>query len=333
METSARRLAFAILMILLVILAGVIGYQQIEGWNFLDALYMTVITLATVGYGETHALTAAGKIFTIFLIMVGVGSLTYGLTAATAFVIEGTLTDIIGRKKMETEIKKLKEHIILCGIGETGRYVAEEFLQARVPFVIVELDRERIKQLERSAPFLCIEGDATDDEILKQARIHEAKGLVTVLSQDPDNLFVTMTARSMNPRLRIVARVADPKSRPKLIKAGADSVVCPDSIGGLRLASEMIRPAVVSFLDKMLRAAGEALRVEEAKIPGGSHLIGRSLHDGRIYEQTGLIVIAIARGESYELNPAPNTTLREGDGLIVCGSLGQIERLRTLVQQ
>jgi len=332
METSSRRLLLAILVILLALLVGVIGYQLIEGWNFFDSLFMTVTTLATVGYGEIHPLSPAGRVFTIFLILVGVGALTYGLTAGTAFVVEGSLTGIIGRKKMENEIKKLKDHIILCGIGETGRHVVEEFLKVRIPFVIVERDRDRIKQVEKFGSMLYIEGDATDDETLLQARIHEARGLVTALPQDPDNLFVTLTARGLNPRLRIVAKLVTLESRPKLAKAGADSIVCPDSIGGLRMASEMIRPTVVSFLDKMLRARGDAVRVEAAKIPAGSTLIGRPLGDSRIYDKTGLVVIAVARDENYELNPGPNTQLREGDGLIVCGSVGQLERLKGLVQ-
>lgn len=331
METSGRRLIFALLIILLANLVGVIGYQVIEGWNLTDSLFMTVITLATVGYGETHPLSPAGRIFTISLILLGVGGLTYGITAATAFVVEGSLTGIIGRKKMETDIKKLKDHIILCGLGETGRYVAEELLKVRVPFVIIDRVRDRIKQFEKIGSILYIEGDATADETLLQAGIHEAKGLVTALPQDPDNLFVTLTARGLNPKLRIVAKLVEPQSRPKLVKAGADSIVCPDSIGGLRMASEMIRPTVVSFLDRMLRASGDAARVEEAKIPAGSKFINLTLSESRIYDKTGLVVIAVARDGNFELNPAPNTQLREGDGLIVCGSVEQLQRLRGLV--
>src|SRR3989304_975804 len=206
--------------------------RLVEGWNFFDSLFMTVTTLATVGYGEIHPLSPAGRVFTIFLILVGVGALTYGLTAGTAFVVEGSLTGIIGRKKMETEIKRLKDHIILCGIGETGRHVVEEFLKVRIPFVIIERDRDRIKQVEKIGSVLYIEGDATDDETLSQARIHEARGLVTALPQDPDNLFVTLTARGLNPRLRIVAKLVAPESRPKLAQAGAGRIVCPHSFRG-----------------------------------------------------------------------------------------------------
>lgn len=331
MAASSRRLITAILFLVLALITGVVGYQVVEGWNFSDSIYMTVITLATVGYGETNLLTPAGRIFTMFLIMVGVGSLTYGLTAATAFVVEGTLTDIIGRRRMEAEIQKLNDHIILCGMGETGRHIAEEFLKIRVPFIGIDKDGDRIKQMEKIGRFLYIEGDATNDETLLRARIKKARGLVTAMPQDRDNVFVILTARGLNPNLRIVSRVVEQESRVKLLKAGADETVSTNFIGGLRMASVMIRPTVVSFLDKMLRAGGDDVRVAEAKIPPGSGIVGRSLREASIYEKTGLIVIGIARIDSYELNPGPDTKLQEGDGLIVCSSVEQLRKLNDLV--
>jgi voltage-gated potassium channel len=331
MDASSRRLISAILLLIFVLAVGVAGYQLVEGWNFFDSLYMTVITLATVGYGETNPLTPAGRLFTVFLIMMGVGTLAYGLTAVTAFVVEGTLTDIIGRRRMEAEISKLKDHVILCGIGETGRHVAEEFLKILVPFVVIEKDGERIKDMGRIGRFLSIEGDATHDEVLLRARIREARGLVSALSQDRDNVFVILTARGLNPNLRIVSKVVETESRIKLEKAGADAIVSTNFIGGLRMASEMVRPTVVSFLDKMLRASGDAVRVAEAKIPAGSKLAGCKLEEAGIYENTGLIVIGIARGETFELNPGPDISLHDGDGLIVCCSLEQLQRLKEMV--
>lgn len=331
MGTSTRRLAIAGLLLLLALIVGTIGYHVVEGWSLLDACYMTVITLATVGYGETHPLSPEGRVFTIVLIIFGVGVVAYGVTASTAFVVEGTLTDVIRRRRMEQAIKQLSGHIILCGLGETGRHVAEECLKAEVPFVAIEKDGERIRQMQKIGSFLSLEGDAVDEEVLLRARIREARGLVSALPQDRDNVFVVLTARAMNPNLRIVARVVEVESQAKLIKAGADATVSVNAIGGLRMASELIRPTVVSFLDQMLRASGETVRVESVKIPAASKLAGVRLGEAKSYERTGLLVIAIARGSSYELNPSPQTQLQEGDELIACGSREQFQRLTDLV--
>ncbi|MBI3088338.1 MAG: potassium channel protein [Candidatus Omnitrophica bacterium] len=332
MDASSRRLRSALLLLLATFLIGVIGYQRIEGWNTFDALYMTVITLATVGYGETHPLSPAGRTFTVFLIMLGVGVLTYGVTAATAFVVEGTMTNLIGRRKMEADISKLRGHIILCGAGETGRHIAAELLKARVPFVVIDKDGERLKALDAAAHVLFIEGDATQDEVLARARIQDARGLISILPQDRDNVFVVLTARALNPRLRIISKVVELESRAKLAKAGADATVSSNFIGAMRMASEMIRPAVVSFLDTMLRADGGNVRVEEVRLPTGSALAGRTLQDARIYEQTGLLVIATSDGRTYEVNPNPALRLQEGSGLIVCCAPEQLARLRDLVK-
>lgn len=331
MPTSMRRVTTAVLLLLAALLAGVIGYQVIEGWSGFDALYMTIITLATVGYGETHPLSPAGRAFTIGLILLGVGAVTYAVTAITTFVVEGTFTEIIGRKRMDADIAKLTNHMILCGLGETGRHVAEEFLKTRIPFVAIEQDGNRIKHLQAIGSVLAIEGNATEDDVLVQARIQQARGLVTALPHDQDNVFVILTARELNPKLRIVSRAVGPGSSAKLIKAGADAIVSTTSIGGLRMASEMVRPGAVSFLDRMLRAGGEAVRIEGVTVSEGSALAGRTLGEARIREQTGLLVIATARGESYEFNPGSARRLQPGDELIVCCSSAQRQALSQLV--
>ena len=332
MGASTRRLAVAGGLLLLVLTVGTLGYHTLEGWSLFDALYMTVITLATVGYGETHPLSQLGRVFTIMLIALGVGAVAYGLTAATAFVVEGTLTDTIRRRRMEQAISQLNDHIVLCGLGETGRHVAEECLKSGVPFVVIEKDGERIRRLQKIGQFLSMEGDATDEGVLGRARIGQARGLVSALAQDRDNVFVVLTARALNPRLRIIARVVEVESQAKLIQAGADATVSVNAIGGLRMASELLRPTVVSFLDQMLRAGGDTVRVESVTIPARSSLIGTRLGQSRMYDRTGLVVIAISRGGSYELNPSPQTELSAGDGLIVCCSREQLRRLSELVE-
>ena len=331
MKNPSSRILWAAVFLAVVLLAGVAGYRWIEGWGFFDSLYMTVITLATVGYGETHPLSPSGRLFTIFLILLGVGALTYAVTAVTTFVVEGALTDVLGRRRMEAEIARLKEHLILCGGGETGRHVAEEFHKVGAPFVVIDRDAGRLEHLKRTGHTLFIEGDASSEEVLAKAGIGQARGLVAALPQDKDNIFVILTAREMNPRLRIVSRVVEQESRPKLLKAGADAAVSASFIGGLRMASEMVRPAVVSFLDQMLRSGKDAVRVHEVKMGSSCRLVGRTLAEAAIYDKTGLLVVAVARNGGYEINPSPQTRLQEGDGLIVCCSSDQLKRLNTLV--
>lgn len=237
--TGVERLKIVILLLVIVLTAGVFGYQVVEGWSPFDSLYMTIITLATVGYGETHPLSTSGRVFTVALIFMGVGTLTYGLTAITAFVVEGTVSDILRRKRMDAKIKTLENHVILCGLGETGRHVAVEFINSKTLFVVIEKNMDRIRQMGKIGSFLYIEGDATDDEVLKKANIEQAKGLVSALPQDRDNVFVILTARELNPRLRIVSKVDEVESQVKLKKAGADSIISANHIAGLKMASEV----------------------------------------------------------------------------------------------
>ena len=232
---------------------------------------------------------------------------------------------------METEIAQLNDHIILCGGGETGRHIAEEFHKVGAPFVVIDRDAKRLEQLKKMNRMLFIEGDAANDETLMRAGIRRARGLVTALPQDRDNVFVILTARELNPGLRIVSRVIEQEAQPKLVKAGANAVVSASFIGGMRMASEMVRPAVVSFLDRMLRSGKDAVRVHEVKVTSSCKLAGRTLGEAAVYDKTGLLVIGIVRGDSYEINPSPQARLAEGDGLIVCCSTEQLKKLSELV--
>lgn len=331
MDSLQRRVLWGAALLAGLLLVGVVGYRAIEGWGFFDSLYMTVITLATVGYGETHPMGRAGRLFTIFFILGGVGALMYVLTSLTAFVVEGTLTDVLWRKRMEAEIAQLKGHVIVCGGGETGRHVAEEFLKIGTPFVVVDRDRGRLEHLTKMGRCLFLEGDASSEELLEKARVRQARGLVAALPEDKDNIFVVLTAREMNSRLRIVSRLVEQESKSKLEKAGADALVSANFIGGLRMASEVVRPTVVSFLDQMLRAGKDAVRVHEVTLTPACRLVGRTLDEAALYDKTGLLVIAVARGGKHEINPSPRTRLEEGDGLIVCCSSEQLKRLNALV--
>lgn len=327
--TIQRKLLLAGLSVGFIFIGGISGYILIEKWSLLDAIYMTTITLTTVGFGEVNKLSPHGRIFTMVLLVCGMGVLFYGLSTVTAFIIEGEFKDILGRRKMEKEISKLKNHIILCGIGKTGRHILEEFTKTKTPFVVIEQNNNRINQMQKLDTFLYLEGDSTTSELLIKAGIERAKGLITTLPSDKDNLFVILTARDLNPKLKIVSRAIEEESVHKLSKVGADVVISPNAIGGLRMASEMIRPTVVSFLDIMMRDPQHTMRMEEIRVPQDSKLIGQSIKQGAIQEKTGLLVIALKKADgSYLFNPPSKTQIEEQDMLIVCGTKEQIEKLR-----
>lgn len=329
-----RRIVAVVVALAGILALGTLGYMVIEGWPPVDALYMTVITLATVGYGETHPLSTAGRMYTIALILIGLGVMGYGLSTVTAFLVQGELTDILGRRKMERRIKSLSGHVILVGAGETGKHIAEELLKTLTPFVVIERESAEAATLERLGEVLYIIGDATDSSVLQQARIEAARGLISSTPSDKDNLFVILTARELNPALRIVSRVTAEESRHKLVKAGADAVVSANLIGGLRMASEMLRPHVVSFLDAMLREpAISTVRVEEVQIPPTSPWVGRTLEEARIQEKVGVVVFGLREANSgrYVFNPAPTLRLGAGDVLIGCADRQQLASLRSMV--
>lgn len=330
-EYFERKLLSAGVSVVFISLMGICGYMLIEGWTLLDAVYMTVITLATIGYGETNPLSPEGRVFTVFLILSGLGIIGYGLSIFAAFIVDGQLGRLIRRRRMEQRLRGLSGHYIICGAGETGRCIAAEFAKTRQPFVIIEKRRDSIEKI--GFKDLCyILGDATRDAVLQQAGIERAYGLVSALDSDRDNLFVVLTARSLNSNLRIVSRVVEAESERKLITAGANSVVSPNQIGGLRMASVLLRPTVVSFLDVMMRREDMTLRIEEVALPPDSALVGRTLAQSEIRTKTGLIVIAILKQaeHSYIYNPVFNTMLEAGDVLIVMGDTSQVNKLRAL---
>ncbi|OIN99424.1 hypothetical protein AUJ67_07335 [Candidatus Desantisbacteria bacterium CG1_02_49_89] len=316
----------------IVVAAGVIGYTAIEKWPVLDSLYMTVITIATVGYTEVHELSRTGRIFTIFLILGGTISLVYAGSSFVAFFIEGQLTGILGRRKMEKKISQLSGHYIVCGAGATGRCVSEEFLATGTRFVVIENNMANLRKISGFESLLYIQGDATSDAMLKLAGIDRAAGLVTTLPTDKDNLFVTLTARNLNPKLRIVAKAEEDGSGYKMKIAGAAAVVSPTHIGGLRLASETMRPAVTSFLDRMLRDKDAKLRIAEYCVSRECGFAGTTLEDLDISGKTNALVLAVKRQEEEIFNPTPDVKLLEGDVLIVMATVGQMDKLRALLE-
>ncbi len=317
--------------VVLLLAGGVAGYSLIEGWPVFDGLYMTVITLATVGYAETHALSNPGRVFTIFLIFSGIGVLTWAFSTLTALVIEGELTGALRRRRMNKAIDSLQDHYILCGASHAGRAIIEELTKTQRPVVVIDRDPAVCQELSAGG-VLSISGDATHDAVLQQAGIGRARGLFATLGSDRDNAFVALTARGLNPRIRIVSEEVESEVRPKLIRSGASAVVNPNLIGGLRMASEMIRPAVVGFLDYMLRGEGEAIRFEEIGVGPQSKCAGQPVGAVKGAQGNSALVVSIrlADGE-YELNPALERPVRPGDTLVVIGTVSQIADLREKV--
>jgi voltage-gated potassium channel len=327
---AARNALQIIFLLLLILIAGTLGYHIIEGWSLFDSLYMSVITLATVGYGETHPLTVAGRVFTIFLILGGMGIILFGISELTQFIVQGGIGGILRRRKMERTIKKISNHYVLCGAGKNGHYVLEELVRTKRKVVAVEKDPKKVQILiDRGIP--TIEGDASSDNILRSAGIDRAIGLVSTLPEDKDNLFVVITARGLNPKLRIVAKVDDIEVREKFFRSGADSAVSAPYIGGLRMASELIRPDTTTFLDSMMRDSS-ALRVDEVKIGSTTTYRGKPIENCDVLESSGAVLVSMRRGKDerdFIFNPPPNTIINTGDTLIVIGHPEQLEILRS----
>jgi voltage-gated potassium channel len=344
-ESIRGRLFAASSVLAIVFAVGTFGYYGLgwsagRNWALGDCAYMTVVTLTTVGYAEILdvAHVPGGRLFTCVVIFAGLGTAVYFASALTTFLVEGEFQHLRTRRRMKKQIEGLKDHIIVCGAGAHGAAVVEELLATRWPVVIVEREPERIEHMRELAgvpDVLAIVGDATEDEVLVEAGIARARGLITSLPEDRDNLFVVVTARQLAPQLKIVAKADKPKSADKLRKAGADSVVTPAYIGGVRMVSEMIRPQVVAFLDLMLRDRDKNLRIEEVDLPAGSKLVGKPLAEARIREKANLLVLAVREPQSgrFLYNPSPTLALQEGMSLIVLGETDSVLTLRRAAER
>ncbi|HNT35451.1 MAG TPA: potassium channel protein [bacterium] len=331
--TPQKRLVVVSLLVAVVVTSGMCGYRLLNpDWTLLDSLYMTVITLTTVGFSEVHPLDDASRIFTILLLSVGIGTFAYGLSTLVASLVEGQLRFLLWQRRMEKKVKKVRDHFIICGLGETGSIVMEEFQTTNTSFVVVEKSPERIQKLVE-AGILVVAGSATEDKVLIEAGVERARGLVAALPSDEENVFTILTAREINPNLKIVSVSSSDEAEPKVRRAGADYVVTPSKIGGMRMASVMIRPTVVSFLDIMMKGQDMSLRMEESEIPANSSLCGKTLAEAAIPAKTGLMCVAIRKSKDkrYLYNPKSQTAIEPHDVLIVLGSTEQLEELRKYV--
>jgi len=321
-----RRFLQIIYALLLVIAIGVIGYRIIEGWPFLDTLYMTVITLSTVGYNEVGHLSTAGRIFSIFLIISGVGVMLYTLTTVVQYIVEGNLRNVWGRRRMQEKISKLKDHIVLCGYGRVGKEAARVFEQENTPFVVIDPSHEAIATAIAQG-HMCLQGDATSDDMLKNAGILQARGLVAATGSDADNLFITLSARSLHPGLFITARASAPESEHKLKRAGADRTIFPEVLGGRRLALLALRPLVVDFVDTAMDSRGREFVLENVKVGAVSPIMGQSIQEGRRYLRGATILAIRKKGGSLLTNVPDDTVLDLEDELVVIGTREQLRAI------
>jgi len=314
-----KKFLWAGISLVFVLVIGTVGYWFVGRgqYSLLDCLYMTVITIATIGYGEIIDMSdnPAGRGFTIFIALFGIGTLTYILSNFTAFIVEGELNETFRRRKMEKIIKKFKDHYIVCGIEGVGFHIVSELYDTKRPHVIVDIDRKKIEKiLETFQERVYIEGDATDSDTLLKAGIMEAKGLFAVSGDDNQNLVISLTAKQLNPNIRVVARCHDLKNIDKVKKAGADAVVSPTFIGGLRMASEMVRPTVVSFLDIMLRDKDKNLRVEEIPVP--ESFVGKAIADLQLKKYPNMLLLAVRTKDDWIFNPSDDYVIKPENALI-----------------
>lgn len=320
----------------LLISIGVIGFILIEGWSLLDALYMTFISFSTVGFKEVADLSAGGRLFTMLVIILGMVVIAMLSASVTSLFVRNELLQKRKRQKMKKEIAKLEGHTILCGAGDTGMTVIQEFIHANKPLVVIENQQELIEELEINYPEIYfLYGDATKDEVLHEASIEKAGGLITSLSIDSDNLFVVISAKAINPNMIIISRSVDSHTENKLYKAGANYVISPNMVEGMRMAAVMLRPTVVSFLEVMMSSDKFSYRMEEITIPKGAGISGMTLKEAEIPQKTGLIVIAVKRSSDSKLmfNPSSSTVLNENDKLIVLGDPEKTDKLISLLDQ
>jgi len=336
-----QRLQLAVVLLVAMLTVSVAGYRLLGGpaVSFLNALYMAVITLAGVGYGEIvdTAHNPSLRVLNMLVVFFGVTIMVYVFSVVTAFLVEGELTHIFWRRKMEKKISQIKDHYIVCGLGDTGRCVIDELQKTGSPFVVVEHSEEVLRRYREQAgkgeEFLSVTGDATDEEVLQAAGLDRANGVIAALDADKDNLVITVMVRQRNLHIRVVARCTDPRFAEKLLRAGANSTVSPNRIGGLRLASEVLRPHVVSFLDLMLKEQTRTLRIEEIVI-GASSWVDKKVGELELKQRFSILLLAVkdATGATYWANPPENLALRQGTVLIVMGDVVQIRKARSEAQ-
>lgn len=310
---------------------GTFGYMVIEKWDFLDALYMTVITITTVGFGEIHPVSEDGRIFTIILIFAGIGIVAYILGLVAQTMVAFQMSKILGRRRLGAKMRTMKDHYIICGYGRIGKTICHELVSHGIPVVVIDANQE-MKSIFDENGIPCILDDATSEDVLMEARIDRAKGLVSVVSSDSDNLFITMSARGLNPSLFILTRADEEQNQKKFVRAGADRVFLPYLIGGQKMAHTIVKPALTDFLELTVHDKDIELKMEELLVQEGSRLAGVNLLESGIRQDLNIIIIAIRKSDGkMTFNPSSQTRMEKGDTLIALGHTRDLENLKGIL--
>jgi len=327
-----QRLFIPLLVLHLIIAAGVAGYMLLENYNFLEAIYMTTLAITTVGFREVRNLSPNGQLFTVILLIISWASLAFILARLTQFVISGEINQYFKNRKLMRSIDKLKNHVVICGFGRNGQQAARTLEMHDEQFVVIEKNLSSLEEYAIEHPeILFMAGDGTDDDNLKKAGVERAKALITALPADADNVFIVLSARALNPGIRIISRASDSNTMPKLIKAGADNVIMPDKIGGTHMATLVSKPDVIEFIDYISGEEGESINVESVpydELP--KHIKDKSLYDVMNWKKTGVNCIGIKNGEGkFVINPPEETVITKGMKVIVLGTKIQIESMKS----
>lgn len=326
MDPSRREIFLASLALLLLFLAGTTGYTFLEGWSWMDGLYMTFITLSTIGFQEVHTLSDVARLFTLGLGLTGIGLLTFVVARSAQLLLA---SERLRERRIMNKIKELTDHYIICGYGRVGQRLAEDLRAADHPVVVVDIDDDVCASL-REKNLLHVQGNAEDENVLEQVGINRAKGLILALPEDSSNVFVALTARELNPDLFILARTVDHDNHSKLVNAGADKVIAPNEVGADRMAQVVLRPNVDQFMEQVLHASTLSLQIDEIKVHRSAPLAGQSLAESNFRQQFDAVVIGIIDAETNAMtfNPSPDSRIEAGDILIVLGDSKVIETLR-----
>ncbi len=332
-ERQVKHVIIGVLLLLTIIFIGVVGYMALESFTFTEALFMTVITISTVGFEEVHQLDNPGMIFTSLLIIFSFGIFIYVITSFTRFLIEGVFRNYYKDNKVKKRVQRLSDHVIVCGFGRNGRQAAVELIDHNKKFVIIDKSHDRVDIIREETNYLYIEGDATQEETLELAMINTATALITAMPSDADNLFVVLTARQMNQKLKIISRASEEKSDSKLRRAGADNVIMPDRIGGQRMAKLVVQPDVVEFLDYIMLQSSDDVNLEELSCQNMAFcFVNKSIKELGVRNITGANIVGLKKDNAYIFNPTPDVILSASDQLFVLGDPQQLGKLRQLLE-